>query len=191
MYLQHPATYDIAELSDVVDVSSVSELVKSIKLHALQQDKDFYQPLTYMGDCWEVFCEFFMKFFNGDHTLTYTADYEPNNDYDRGIDGRGVCTLDGQPNVIQCKFKANPQAWLTNDDNISNVAADATLNEGLVPNGKNIIVFTSCQGVHPKHAMASVHCVSLKEIARRVDKNVVFWKSFKDVVTETQSEIKG
>lgn len=189
MLLQHPATYDIAELTDVVNVDSLSALVRNIVRYGGQQDPDYYEPLSYMGDTWEVFCEFFFKFFNGDHTLTYTADYEPNNDYDRGIDGRGICTLDGQPNVIQCKFKANPQAWLTNEDNISNVAADATLNEGLVPNGKNIIVFTSCQGVHPKHAMANVHCVSLKEIARRVDKNVVFWSTFRSVVTETQQSL--
>lgn len=191
MLLQHPATYDIENLSDVIAVDSVNALVKSIVAHGAAQDKDIYQPLSYMGDCWEVFCEFFMKFFNGDHTLTYTADYEPNLEYDRGIDGRGVSTLDGQPNVIQCKFKANPQAWLTNEDNISNVAADATLNEGLIPNGKNIIVFTSCQGVHPKHAMASVHCVSLKEVARRVDKNVVFWQNFRECVELTTDTIKS
>jgi len=184
MQLQHNAVYDIADLPEIMDVDNVRDLVRNIVQHGARQDKDLYQPLTYMGDCWELFAEFFLKFFNGDHTLTYTADYEPNKSYDRGIDGRGVCTLDGKPNVVQCKFRANPLEWLGNSDNISNVAADATLSEGLVPNGKNIIVFTSCQGVHPKHAMASenVHTITLKEIARRVDTNVVFWDCLKKAV---------
>jgi hypothetical protein len=112
-------------------------------------------------------------------------------DVDRGIDGRGVSTLDGSPNVIQHKFHADPLSWLTNEDNISNIAADACLNEGLIPNGKNIIVFTSCRGVHPKHAMANVHTISIKEISRRVDGNVVFWNDIKEVVRETQSVIEG
>ena len=105
-------------------------------------------------------------------------------EYDRGIDGRGVSTLDGKPNFIQMKFKADPTSWLTNDDNISNIVADATINEGLEFNGKNIIIFTSSQGVHPKHAMANVHCISYKEIARRVDNNVVFWDNMREIVEE-------
>ena len=83
-----------------------------------------------MGDVWEVFCEFFFKFFNGDHTLTYTADYEPNLEYDRGIDGWVVSTIDGERNAIQCKFHADPTSWLTNEDNISNVVADAYTERG-------------------------------------------------------------
>jgi hypothetical protein len=86
--------------------------------------------------------------------------------------------------VHQHKFKANSTAYLTNDDNISNIAADATLNEGLIPNGKNIIIFTSCRGVHPNHAMSSAHCISEKEISRRVDKNIVFWNDFKNVISK-------
>ena len=191
MLLQHTAAYDIPELLEIVDVNTVSKLVKNIVNYGKKQNPDYYEPLSYMGDAWEVFCEFFFKFFNGDHTLTYTAEYEPNLEYDRGIDGWGISTLDGNRNVIQCKFHADPTSWLTNEDNISNVVADATLNEDIVPNGKNIILFTSCRGVHPKHAMVGAHCISLKEIARRVDKNVVFWDNFKSVIEETTSSIQS
>ena len=103
----------------------------------------------------------------------------------RGIDGRGTSTLDGGPCVIQHKFKADPTAWLTNDDNISNVVADACVNEHLKLNGKNVIIFTSCRGVHPKHAMANVHTIDLKQIKRRVDHNVVFWSDFQSVIKDT------
>lgn len=187
MQLQHFASFDIQELSQILEVDTLSAFVKNVVKYGKEQDPDIYEPLKYMGDCWEVFAEFFFKFFNGDHILTYTANYEPNVDYDRGIDGRGISTIDGKRNAIQCKFKANPTTYLTNDDNISNVVADATLNEELIPNGKNIIIFTSCKGVHPKHAMASAHCITEKEIARRVDKNVVFWNDFRQVIREQNS----
>ena len=128
---------------EIVDVNTVSKLTKNIVKYGKKQDPDYYEPLSYMGDVWEVFCEFFFKFFNGDHILTYTSEYEPNMEYDRGIDGWGVSTLDGKRSAIQCKFHADPTSYLTNEDNISNVVADATLNEGIVPNGKNIIIFTN------------------------------------------------
>ena len=144
MKLQHPASFDIAELSKIIDVQTLSEFIKNVVKYGKAQDPDIYEPLKYTGDCWEVFAEFFFKFHNGDHTLTYTANYEPNVDYDRGIDGSGISTLDGKLCVHQHKFKANPTAYLTNDDNIS--------------------------------------CISEKQISRRVDKNVVFWNDFREVI---------
>lgn len=185
MLLQHIATFDIPELWSLADVTTAGEFIKRVSKSSELQDPDFYDSASYKGDCWEVFGEFFFKFFNGDHTLTYTADYEPNMDYDRGIDGRGVSTLDGKPCVIQHKFKGNPTKWLTNDDNISNIVADACVNERLELNGKNVVIFTSCRGVHPKHAMANVHTINLEQIKRRVDHNVVFWDDFKSVIKET------
>lgn len=182
MQLQHPASFDIPELKKILDVTTLEEFIKNVVKYGKVQDPDIYEPLKYMGDCWELFAEFFFKFFNGDHILTYTANYEPNLEVDRGIDGRGICTLDAKPNVIQHKFKANPNVYLTNDDNISNIVADATLNGGLIPNGKNVIIFTSCKGVHPNHAMASAHCISKKEIARRVNENLVFWNDFMEII---------
>jgi hypothetical protein len=62
------------------------------------------------------------------------------------------------------------------------------MNEGLEYNGKNVIIFTSCKGVHPKHAMANVHCISNSEISRRVDHNVVFWDNFREVIKEQNEE---
>lgn len=188
MELQHPASFDIKELKEIISVVTLDAFIKNVVKYGKVQDPDIYDPLKYMGDCWEVFAEFFFKFFNGDHILTYTANYEPNLGIDRGIDGRGICTLDGKANVIQSKFKANPNEYLTNQDNISNIVADATLNEELIPNGKNIIIFTSCKGVHPNHAMVNAHCINRKEIARRVDKNMVFWNDFMKVVRKQNND---
>ena len=184
MKLQHPFGYDCEDLSSLIAENKLSTFFKKLVNLGKQQDPDLYDPLSFMGDGFEWFVEYFFKFFNGDHTLTYTAEYEPNMDYDRGIDGRGISTLDGKPNVIQCKFKADPTKFLTNEDNISNVAADATMNEGLQYNGKNVIIVTSCKGVHPKHAMANVHTIGIAEMSRRVDNNVVFWNNLREVVSE-------
>lgn len=182
MKLRHTFGYDCENLSSLITDNKLSTFLKKLVDLGKKQDPDLYPPLTFMGDGFEWFVEYFFKFFNGDHILTYTADYEPNLECDRGIDGRGLSTLDGKPNVIQCKFKADANKYLTNEDNISNVAADAVINEGLQYNGKNVIIVTSCKGVHPKHAMANVHCISYKEMARRVDNNIIFWNNLRTIV---------
>ena len=185
MLLQHNAAYAITELLDIISVTTFKEFSKRLGKAASKQDPDLYDPSAYKGDGFEVFVEFFLKFFNGDHTLTYTADYEPNMEYDNGIDGRGRCTFGGD-NVVQAKYKSDPSKYLSNDDNISNVVA-AAVGEGLVPDfdKKNVIIVTSCKGVHPKHAMIPAHCINGEQIARRVDQNEVFWSDFKSVLQDT------
>lgn len=187
MKLQHTFGYDCEDISSLIVDNKLSIFFKKLIILGKQQDPDLYDPLLFMGDGFEWFVEYFFKFFNGDHTLTYTADYEPNLEYDCGIDGRGLSTLDGKPNFIQCKFK-DPTKYLTNEDNISNVAASAMTNEGLQYNGKNIIIVTSCKGVHPKHAMANVHCIDGQKMARRVDNNVIFWDNLRSIVEEQYAQ---
>lgn len=184
MQLQHTFGFDCEEIDSLISDNKLDSFLKKLVALGKKQDPDLYDPLKFMGDGFEWFGEYFFKFFNGDHTLTYTANYEPNFDYDRGIDGRGLSTLDGLPNAIQFKFKADITKYLTNEDNISNVAADATINEGLQYNGKNVIIVTSCKGVHPKHAMANVHCIDREKMARRVDNNVIFWNDLRSIVKE-------
>ena len=188
MKLQHPFGYDCEEIDSLISDNTLASFLKKVVALGKKQDPDFYPPLKFMGDAFEWFVEYFFKVLDKDHTLTYTSNYQPNRDYDRGIDGRGISTLDGLPNVIQSKFKANPNIWLTNEDNISNVAADACMNEGLKYNGKNVIIITSCKGVHPKHAMANVHCINRDQIARRVDNNVPFWNTLRNIVSEQNAK---
>tara|TARA_B100000035_G_C21016470_1_gene562070 strand:- start:449 stop:1027 length:579 start_codon:yes stop_codon:yes gene_type:complete len=188
MKLRHPFGYDCEEIDSLISDNTLDSFLRKVVALGKKQDPDFYDPLKFMGDAFEWFIEYFFKVLDKDHTLTYTSDYQPNFDYDRGIDGRGICTLDGLPNVIQAKFKANPNIWLTNEDNISNVMADACANEGLNYNGKNVIIITSCKGVHPKHAMANVHCINRDQIARRVDNNIPFWNTLRTIVSEQNAK---
>ena len=103
MKLQHTFGYDYEEVNDLISDNTLDSFLKKLVALGKKQDPDFYDPLKFMGDGFEWFIEYF-KFFNGDHTLTYTADYEQPY-YDRGIDGRGRSTIDGKPNVIQSKLK--------------------------------------------------------------------------------------
>ena len=188
MQLTHTFGYDCEEIDSLISENTLDKFLKKLVALGGKQDPDFYDPLKYMGDGFEWFVEYFFKVLDKDHTLTYTSDYHPNTGYDRGIDGRGISTLDGLPNVIQSKFRADPNAYLTNKDDISNIAADATMNEGLQYNGKNVIIITSCKGVHPKHAMANVHCISREQIARYCQHDVPFWDNLRTIVKEQNAK---
>ena len=85
MKLQHTFGYDCEDLSSLITENKLSKFFKKLVESGKKQDPDFYDPLSYMGDGFEWFVEYFFKFFNGDHTLTYTANYEPNLEYDRGL----------------------------------------------------------------------------------------------------------
>ena len=111
MILTHTAAYDIKDLYKVFDATSLKTLIKNIIEGSKKQNPDEYDTLAYRGDCFEVFAEFFFRFFNGDDILTHTADYKPNTDYDCGVDGRGICTKDGSPVVLQHKFKGDTTKW--------------------------------------------------------------------------------
>lgn len=188
MNLTHKFGYNFRQIDSLISENTLDSFLKKLVIIGKKQDPDFYEPLKFMGDGFEWFVEYFFKFFNGDHILTYTANYQPNKDVDRGIDARGISTLDGLPNVIQSKFRVDPTKYLTNEDDISNVAADAFINEGLKYNGKNVIVITTCKGIHPKHAMANVHCINRDQIKRRVDNNVVFWNNLRTIVSEQNAK---
>ena len=187
MELTHKFGYNCKEIDSLISENTLDPFLKKLVAIGKKQDPDFYEPLKFMGDGFEWFVEYFFKFFNGDHILTCTANYQPNKDVDRGIDGRGISTLDGLPNVIQSKFKANFNDQLNNEDNVANIAGCA-LAEGIQYNGKNVIIITSCKGVHRNHAMACFHCINRDQIKRRVDNNVVFWNNLRTIVSEQNAK---
>ena len=182
MQLQHPASFDIVEFYKIIDVQTLSEFIRNVVKYGKVQDPDIYDPLSYMGDCWEVFAEFFFKFHNGENTLTYLWDYKPNLGIDNGIDGFGKSTIDGSLATVQCKFVSNSNKYLGNEHNVGNHAT-SSLNEGWRPNGKNLICFTSAAGVHRSNAYADqALCLNRKLISRRVDNNTAFWPNFREVI---------
>ena len=189
MQLQHTFGYDCEDLSSLITNNNLSSFTKKLVDLGKQQDPDLYDPLSFMGDGFEWFVEYFFKFFNGDHILTYTADYEPNYDVDRGSDGFGICTLDGKKTFVQVKFKADPNCYLSaqNTPNLANISMNAlhySESNDWKMNGKNVIIITSCKGVHRKNPMRDVHVINRELIERRVDNNVVFWDNLRSIVKE-------
>jgi hypothetical protein len=47
MELQHPASFDIAELSKIIDVQTLSEFIRNVVKYSKVQDPDIYEPLKY------------------------------------------------------------------------------------------------------------------------------------------------
>ena len=70
MKLQHTFGYDCESLSSLITDNKLSIFFKKLVALGKKQDPDLYDPLSFMGDGFEWFVEYFFKFFNGDHTLT-------------------------------------------------------------------------------------------------------------------------
>ena len=193
MQLNHTFGYDSEAIDSIISDNTLDKFLRKLVKEGKKQDPDFYDPLKYMGDGFEWFVEYFLKFFNGDHILTYTANYEPNCDVDRGSDGFGICTLDGSKTFVQIKFKADPNCYLSgqNTTNLSNVTANANeyqMTNDWKMNGKNVIIITSCMGVHRNHPIKHVNVINRELIARRVDNNVVFWDNLRTIVKEQNAK---
>lgn len=187
--LKHRFLHNCEDLDYLLQTKKLSVFISRLIKQASKQNPDCYNPLQYMGDGWEFFAEFFLKFHNGDHTFTYLWDYEPNLGEDNGIDGFGKSTIDGSLATVQCKFVANPDKYLNNEHNVGNHAT-SSLNEGWRPNGKNLICFTSAAGIHRSNAYADAAlCLNRKLISRRVNDNVAFWTIFKNTVKENLNEV--
>lgn len=200
MKLQHPATFHNEEILDIIKVKDgqalkLSTFVSRIVRYGKKQTKQ--DPLDYMGDCWELFAEFFFKFFDGDPVKTYISNYRPNVfDVDEGVDGFGD-SMFGGPAFIQAKMLANPRSYLSSKTtaNLSNVCAEAMMNPKYSGdfkfNGKNIIVFTSGAGVSPSHPMRWANVINNRDISRWVDNHVVFWDNFTKSIIESRESAKN
>ena len=187
--LKHHFLYNCTDLDFLINVTKLSGFTHRLVKLGSKQNPDLYDPLKYMGDGWEFFAEFFFKFFNGDHTLTYLWDYEPVLGFENGIDGLGKSTLDASLATVQCKFVAKVTDYLSNKHNLGNHCA-ASINENWKPNGKNLICFTTASGIHRNHPYHDAAlCLNNKLISRRVNGNVAFWTIFKNTVKENLNGI--
>ena len=66
MKLQHTFGYDCENLSSLITDNKASTFFKKLVALGKKQDPDLYDPLSFMGDGFEWFVEYFFKFFNGD-----------------------------------------------------------------------------------------------------------------------------
>lgn len=190
MKLNHHFVYQCEEWDTLLNCTTLNQLRKAIVDLGKKQDPDFYDPLSYMGDAWETVCEFFLKYFEGDHTLHYSYGYRVNDGVDKGIDGFATSTIDDALVTVQCKFSADPKKTLGNDANMGNHLTDSGSYDDWIDDNRHAILFTSGAGVNHQHAYYERSIVlNHKVISRRIDGNLGFWKRFRESVEGTLSNV--
>ena len=190
--LNHHFVYQCEDWDALLDCRTLNQLRKTIVTLGTKQDPDFYDPLKYMGDAWETVCEFFMKYFEGDHTLHYSYNYRVNDDQsdgggvDKGIDGFATSTIDNALVTAQCKFSADPKRTLGNKENLGNHITDSGSFDEWVDDNRHAILLTTASGVSHQHAYYDRTIVlNHKVISRRIDNNLGFWTRFRESVEGT------
>ena len=163
---------------------------------ALQKESKNYKNFAYteeqgkekmIGDLFEIFAELFFKILAAD-TRIAIYDYKPvkaSEDY--GVDGTGK-NVDNSNMAIQVKYRSNPTVELITDD-LRNVQGQAYRIYKVPVEGKNIVIFTNCKGVHYKTEKEvfgdALLVYGTKTITDRVDNNFPFWNLVRDYVNET------
>jgi len=144
--------------------------------------------LKMIGDVFEIFAEAFFKVFGADNRIGvygYTPE-KPSKDV--GIDGVGKC-MKGLPLVVQVKFRAEPNYELKTGDLRNFQGAAIQLYDVPVKTANNLVVFTSCSGVHyiTKDEVFGGYLrpIGYREIKSLVDNNGVFWTNLWDLIEET------
>jgi hypothetical protein len=172
--------YNVNDL--LIGCTTLKEFIKRAdkqsKLHPENWDSE-----TYKGDALEALVEVLINSSPIDKRINIT-NYSPwNTDTqgkDRGIDGTGL-SHDEKPHTVQIKSRTNTTGYLeANNDKLSNfVAMSCTLYMG---KEVDMTIFTTAEGVvnHTLEEMYSdkVRVIGYKEMAKLIDNNLAFWKTF-------------
>ena len=137
--LVHPFVTKAQLLGLFNSVSSFKALVDTINKKALEQyplskdeennDDNGGDRNTFKGDAFEMFGEYLIKQFDTDERISI-YDYCPNDGKDMGVDGLGIGD-DGNPAVVQFKFRANMNEPLTYRD-LATFGNDSLANHGII-----------------------------------------------------------
>lgn len=188
--LEHKFKDYCDDLDFLISRTSLDEFIKALMTKA-NQISDENVRTKYLGDGFELFCEFFIKFHGNSigisgYKVVQTGDY--------GVDGYGKGNH-GQPVAVQCKFRSNPRHLLDNNrDHISNFFEDAVKNYDVNPHGKgDMFVLTTGDGLNPVLKENLHHdCIRCfgRKMIDRLARDFLFWQSFKASVESsvTQTE---
>lgn len=169
-------------------VYTLKDFMKSIEKEAITAS--FYtDPEKYKGNAFECFIEYLLK----SRPTEWIGEYEPNTaENDFGIDGFGI-GLNGKPATVQIKYRKDVTSELDSSDHIPGFITNSLTrtDEHQVDQNdtKNMLVFTTAKGIHyitqNEIATKKVVCINYKEIAARVDKNILFWDGFRQAFYAT------
>ena len=137
--LIHPFVTQAHELKLFNSIKSFKSLIKMINLKAselfpLSDNEEDNENIInerncLKGDIFELFGEYLLKQFDTDERVSI-YDYKPNDSKDMGVDGLGTGS-DGNPAVIQYKFRSNPNLPLTYRD-LATFGNDSLANHGII-----------------------------------------------------------
>jgi len=147
---------------------------------------DRIEPEKYKGDGFELFVEALIKLSPVDNRIGITL-YEVNTGLDTGVDGFGF-GMDGEPAVVQAKYRGNSQVLLTaNKDHLGNFLTAATFkfNVSTAAPKANRLIITTAKDLHSftqeEMLYDKVRCINREGLRELVDNNTLFWDSFRDL----------
>ena len=175
------------------DVSTFKEYLR--RIDSISNSCIFYgykDKQHMIGDLFEIFAEQFIHILGSYPTIGIT-DYRPvKKSEDNGVDGKGI-GHNGFPLTVQVKYRRNPMYELVEDD-IKQFATQSYMLFNVDVNTKtNLVVFTSCAGLH-WHTATNVfdnrlRVINYKEIATLVDNNMCFWNDVNNMVEESKNKL--
>ena len=199
MNLEHSFRYTCNDWAAMLSgVNTIKALVASIQQCAINSVPPIFDDTTraslankYMGDAFEVFCEYFIKSHGASSEIGITA-YRPLKrlgctDKDTGADGAGIGT-NLKPATVQCKFKTKLNTVLNaNDDHLCNFAWTSVKKYGVdIADTNNMLIISTGQELAAFTAhdmlMDSVRFIGYKELCKMLDNNIVFWDGFRMAV---------
>jgi hypothetical protein len=153
-----------------------------------------YNPDNYKGDGFELFVEALIKLSPMDNRIGI-GKYEPVTDGDTGVDGFGI-GIDLKPATVQVKYRSNNSQLLnSNEDHLSNFITASILRYKIDPSSKtNMLIITTAKGLHyftdNEMFQNKVRCIGYEDLRDMVDNNLLFWDSFRNLVTISKKTIK-
>jgi hypothetical protein len=161
----------------------------------LLSNGDYNWPVeNYIGDGFELLVEAIIKN-RGYMTEIGIRDYTPIENRDFGVDGVGVCTLDGKPITVQAKYRKSPNYELSiSKDNLDSFwrcsvkqygvpfECGIAQNKKKPKEAKRMIVFTTAKGIcnHSSDIIytGDMRCLGNAWFKREIDQNIGFWELF-------------
>ena len=129
--ITHPFKTTAHDLKSLFDnTNRLSTFMKKLENQSTK-DPDRYDPKKYLGDGWEFLMEIFIKSRETDERIGISNYQIVKNVDDTGVDAIGI-NISGDKCVIQHKYKANTQTFLTaNKDHLSNMFSAAQTKYGV------------------------------------------------------------
>lgn len=140
----------------------------------------------FVGDAFEIFCEYYMKTFNFDKDTGF-SNYKPAQSLteeqdDFGVDGYAI-GANGNMATIQIKFRSDTTTLLTDEASLRGFAWES-INRGVkLEDNSNMLVLTTAKGIH--HATrdrllwGKVMCIGYENFKQQLDGFVSFWDNFR------------